>query len=271
LRGEERGEAKMKKTSFFLLSFLLVFCLVGRYSPAAQRLMTVKVGKDGAAVSFIEGTSHVLPQDVAEWRPLKLGETLRVGDEISTGTKSKLEIVMADKSALRFADNSYFKIVKIEAQEEVKTEEVRVRITLGRVWANVSKAMTGKKRKFELTCENAVVGVRDTVYRMNVEDDKSALVRVYDGTVFVAGGGQAVEPSKVIGPPEPVAGPKPIPGPRKVTMEEWTYIIKTMQQIRIGADGTAEKPRDFTEAEDRDEWVDWNRSMDAESRERGST
>jgi hypothetical protein len=68
----------------------------------------------------------------------------------------------------------------------------------------------------------------------------------------------------MIGPPKKIAGPTSIPGPKKVKMEEWVVIIKSMQQISIAADGTAAKPRDFTEKEDRDEWVDWNKARDQE-------
>ena len=255
----------MKKRRVFLVCFLLAMVLVGRYAAAAERITTITVGKDGATVGFLEGTATVFPDGKTEGRLLKAGDVLRSGDQVSTGAKAKLEITLPDKSLLRFADNSRFKIMKIEAPGEAKGGDVKVHMAVGRAWANVSKTVSGKKN-FELTCENAVAGVRGTVYRMNVNEDKSALVRVYDGTVYVAGGGNTGEQPAVVGPPRPVAGPKPVPGPRKVTMEEWTYIIKAMQQIRISGDGAAEKPRDFTEKEDRDAWVEWNKSRDSESR-----
>lgn len=99
---------------------------------------------------------------------------------------------------------------------------------------------------------------------MEVEDDKFALVRVYDGEISVAAATPQGDSSKVAvsGSPQPVAGPKTIDGPKPVSMEEWVYILKSMQQIRIKSDGMAQEPTDFTEAEDRDAWVDWNKSRD---------
>jgi hypothetical protein len=250
----------MRKIILIALLFLLV--LLAAEQGYAKRAMTVKIGRGEAAVAYLEGTAQVLSEGKDGFRSLKVNDILKKGDEVKTGSKSKMELILPDKSQLRFADNSNFKIVQVDASEE-QAREVKVSVTVGKAWANVSKAIAGKSN-FELTCDNAVAGVRGTVYRMNVQEDKSALVRVYDGTVHVTGGGKALEASKFVGPPQKIEGPRPIAGPRKVTMEEWTFIIKAMQQILIRGDGTPEKPKDFSEQEDRDAWVDWNKSRDSD-------
>jgi hypothetical protein len=249
----------MKKIIIFLST--LSFVLLGLQQVEAKRVMELKIGKGEARVNFLEGSAQVLPTGKKAWRSLGMGETLKGGDEVNTESKARLELVLPDYSAVRFAGNSHFKILQMEAGDDAVPWNIKFHLAVGKIWANVSGVM-GKGSQFELQCENAVAGVRGTIYRMNVEEDKSALVRVYDGWVYVSGGGPAIDLPTVIGPPKKISGPKQISGPKKVTLGEWVFIIKSMQQIRIAADGTAEKPRDFTEQEDRDNWVDWNRSRD---------
>lgn len=250
----------MKTKTLFLVAFLFF----SGFPPAeAKRAATLDIGKGSATVSFLKGSAEILELGKGPWTSLKLNDALKEGDQVRTKEGAQMELRLADDSRLRFAGNSEFKVVRMEAGGPSAPRDVNVHVALGRAWASVSKTI-GTKGNFEIACDKAVAGVRGTVYRMNVEQDRSALVRVYDGTVHVTGGGKAVEAPKPIGPPTRISGPTPIPGPHKVSMEEWTVIIKAMQQVRIGADGVPEKPRDFTEKEDRDEWVEWNKARDRE-------
>ena len=241
---------------------LLVCCLLAFAAPpaAAERTATLTLG--GATVSLLDGPAEVLKAGTVVRQPLKVADLLAEGDEVRTGPRAKLELLLPDKSRIRFAERSAFRVVRMELGSPSKPRDVKLHLALGKAWSNVAGAV-GRKGDFQMVTDQAAAGVRGTVYRMNVEDDRSTLVRVYDGIVHVTGGGGRSDKPLPPGPPTPVSGPKPIPGPHKVTMEEWTVIIKTMQQVRIGADGKPDKPRDFTEAEDRDEWVDWNRARDS--------
>ena len=251
----------MKIKIILSVVFLLLFSLSTEV--IAKRPVTLKVEGGETKVALIEGFAQVMRAETKDWISLEAGNTLKDGDQVHTGINSRMELMLPDSTILRFADNTRFRIVRIDVSEETKRRNVKIDITLGRTWANVSK-MLGVKSDIELSCENAVTGVRGTIYRMNVYEDKSALVRVYDGNVFVTGGGgEKKEVPREITHPYKIAGPHKVPGPRKVTVEEWTYIIRSMQQIRIRSDGWAEQPRGFTDQEDMNEWVDWNKKRDA--------
>ena len=247
---------------YAVIFFLLFFAL---HDVSARKPATVTIQKGDARVTLIDGSAEIMIAGTNTWEALEVGDRLSDGDQIKTGPESRIELVLPDDSRLRFADNTRFKIKKLDVCPEEQKRDVKIDVVLGRTWANVSKSL-GITSNFELSSENAVAGVRGTVYRMNVYDDKSALVRVYDGKVAVSGGETpkaAERQQQIYTKPHKIEGPKPIPGPVKVTMEEWVYIIKSMQQIRIRADGVAEEPRDFTEEEDKNDWVDWNKERDA--------
>jgi hypothetical protein len=60
-----------------------------------------------------------------------------------------------------------------------------------------------------------------------------------------------------------VQGPHEVPPPyHQVTMEEWTVIVKSFQQVTISPQGVASKPEDFNPQQDMDDWVKWNQERD---------
>lgn len=250
----------MKKSMQIVLG-LLFLCIFSNYV-YAKPPVTLKVTKGEAKITALEGTAQTICPGQKGLRKLNINDLIKTGCEVNTGEKSRMELLLPDNSIVRFAENTRFKILQVSAVNAENRRDVKIFVTIGKIWSNVRKALSGKGG-FEVSCYNAVAGVRGTIYRMNVEDDKSALVKVYDGEVAVASASKASEQkAPVAGPPKPVAGPTQVAGPKPVSMEEWVYIVKSMQQIRIKSDGKAEEPKSFTIEEDRDEWADWNRVRD---------
>jgi len=241
-----------------LISFIL--CMFATYA-YSKPLITVKTLKGEAKVTVLEGMAQAFCPAQKKIIYLKIEDILKAGCEVSTGEKSRLELTLPDNSIIRFAENTKFKL--LQAHVDDTGRDVEISVTMGKIWSNVRKFLGGKGR-FEVSCENAVAGVRGTIYGMDVEADKSAVVKVYDGEVSVAGVKKSPNHLSPIvsGAPKTVSGPKVIAGPKPVSLEEWVYIVKSMQQIHIKSDGKAEEPKAFTKEEDRDSWVDWNKARD---------
>ncbi len=220
-------------------------------------------GTNEATVTVVQGSASVFSKGTAAGRKLKRGDSLKRNDEVRVGDKSRIEIRFPDGTIMRLSEKSHLKMSEVKYDKQTESKNMKVTLSLGKIWAKVKKLVTPDS-SVEVRTTNAVAGVRGTVYRVNVEEDKSALVKVYDGTVYVANPPRpAGTPEGGVTAPHEVAGPHEVPPPyHEVSMEEWTTIVKAMQQISISPDGKPSKPEDFDLKADADDWVKWNQERD---------
>jgi FecR protein len=219
-----------------------------------------------ATVTMITGTAQVYAAGSTTGRMLKQGDLLRKDEEIQVSDNSRLELRFPDGTVMRLAERSRLKMNMLSFDKKTDSKNVRVYLGGGKLWAKVKKLMTPDSA-VEVRMSNAVAGVRGTVYRVNVEEDKSVLVKVYDGEVYVANPPEeAAKTEDENLHPHEVSGPHEISPPyHEVSMEQWTEIVKAMQQISISSEGVHSKPQDFDAKADSDDWVKWNQERDKET------
>ncbi len=249
-----------------MLKRYLFYCIIALISAGVCPLPAVAaenpVSSNEALVTLLEGNAKAFTKEKTAGLTLKKGSRLKRGQEVKVGEKSRIEIRFPDGTVMRFGEKSVVRLNDVYYDKKSGGKSVKVGLTVGKLWANVKKLATADS-KVEVRTTNAVAGVRGTVYRVNAEEDASAVIKVYEGSVDVAGVPREVPK------PAPVAGPTPVPGPHEVpppyhevTMEEWHVIVKSMQQISISPQGVASEPKDFTPQEDLDDWVKWNQERD---------
>jgi hypothetical protein len=249
------------------LSVMFMAILLTFHLTIAQQAEGQEKGKNQAKVTFLQGKAEVLTQDDKVWKPIHMGTLLSQEDEVRTGERSRIEIQLPDRSILRFDERTRFKLKTVFFEAQKDSREIQVNVVAGKTWANVRKAF-GPQKTFEVASANAVAGVRDTIWRMTIAEDRSTLIRVYEGTVEVYN--PFIKPDYKpeeggFRTPREVRGPSEVPPPfREVTREEWEQIVLTqMKQVIIPAVGRPGMPTDFSSEEDqREEWVRWNQERD---------
>jgi len=126
-------------------------------------LAFASVGK----VTLLQGKATRTPKGGTAAVALKEGSEIELGDTLVTvGEKSDMKITLNDESLLMVGQNSTLRIE--EAQfEGLERRAFSARLVLGKVWAKVTKAVSGSEAKFEVTTDRAVAGVRGTVFRVD--------------------------------------------------------------------------------------------------------
>lgn len=258
----------MKKVRPIILSLIVLLILYDVYA----KVITVS-----AKITVIYGKAKVLRAGKNRWINAYRKMKLFPGDKIRTGKKTKIEIRFIDGSIIRLADNSEMEISRLERDEKNKQNNTGLRAKVGNFWTRI-KQVAGYKNNFEVTTPTAVAGVRGTVYRMEIKEDTTTMVRVYKGKVEVRTWLEIYEDmvkprgekeEKIEEEPKKegryeIEGPVEVEGPTEVSLEEWIRIVKSMQQIVIAPDKMPEDPKGFDAEEDaKDEWVKWNKERDA--------
>jgi hypothetical protein len=248
------------KKHYAVFSFLLTAALF----LGASAAIADDAARTDAVVTMLQGTARVYAKGHAAGRALKKGDKLMKEHEVRVAEKSRIEILFPDGTIMRLAEKSRLNMNEVSYNKQTEGKNVKVDLAVGKLWAKVKKLSTPDS-SVEVKTANAVAGVRGTVYRVNAEDDKSALVKVYDGTVYVASPPKeaAGGPPGQVSKPSEVPGPRPVPPPfHQVSMEEWTVIVKAMQQVSVSPQGVASKAEEFDPKADADDWVKWNQERD---------
>ena len=209
-----------------------------------------------ATLSLVEGTAQVrrgsrTPQDVRQ------GSSVLQGDVVETGDDSRVELRLADASALRIGPRARLALTAAHFDGGPARRQLSVRLFFGKVWAKVTSVAGGDQR-FQIETENAVAGVRGTTFRVDAHEDHSVLVRVYTGTVAVRRNAPSyARPGER----------REVPGPQEVSREAWEKVLGKQMQILVSADGTPGVPAPFSEADEKDDdWSSWNRKRDEQEK-----
>jgi hypothetical protein len=228
----------------------------------------VDAGAAGKAtkVTFVKGDDTVGVDGT--FARAKRGQGLAAGKPVKTGEGARAELTFPDGSIVRVGPSATLKIEG--AAFDGKSKEVKVEATLvgGQAWAKVA-TLVGKDSQFNLKTNNAVAGVRGTVFRVNVDRDEATVVKVYNGAVAVAAPLIAAA-DNTAGAMGPISSDrKPIEDPfTAVSKQQFELLLGNMLAVRIpkGAAVSAATPVAFTPEEDskeEPEWVRWNSSRDA--------
>ena len=233
-----------------------------KISPLAMAKLTLVVcglivvpaqGADPISVTYLAGEVFMGKHSKGPWQSITPKTTITEGHYIRTGRNGIVALALPDKSRVRLAPNSLFRIERVSFPEH-KPRAFSAKLFLGRLWAKVTRRAGIPPGRFQTRTPTIVAGVRGTVYDLKAETDMSATVLVYDGTV-------GVSPSQMIegGPKEEMAWPQ------EVSEQKWKEIVLgRLQKLRVGPDGVPDKPVIFDPEEEKDQWSEWNRKRDAQ-------
>lgn len=253
----------MKKKVKF--NFITFFVLLGisLILISAQKSNNKNNDQKKGLVTETDGRVKKRTSQETDWINAEKNTPVNSGDRIRTYKRSRAELELLQLDIIRMAPETTIDIVKLYEETKGKSKETKIDLQQGDIWAKLGKK--DATMKFDITSPVAGAAITGTVLRMGVGADSSTQLKVYSGEVRISNVPEKtnITPQE-IGKPHEVPGPHEIPGPHAVSLDEWVYIVKSMQKIVIGHNGQVESVGEFSlqDKDEQTEWVKWNLKRD---------
>lgn len=232
-------------------------------------------------VTFYKGKVLRASSEKGPWKRLKRNRKFFRGDYIKTGDGSRVELKFTDRSIVRLGAKTTLELHEAFFAKKGGAKKVSGVVKAGRAWANVNK-FVGGKNAFDLRSDNAVAGVRGTIFSLDRTSNGGTKIAVFNGAVAVDNSPwvqalQARQNAKKKAAhrrtnraPIAFGARKEVSlGIREISKSQWEQMVGKNQMIAIGPDGKKSAVESFdlksALAGSDGDWIRWNQDLDAQS------
>lgn len=256
----------MKKKGHILFIALLVGVSLAAKSWAPQQTAGSSRPESGKKGLFtvVEGSVKKKQVQDPDWIRAQVKTDVLGGDRVRTLVQSRAEMNLAQLDIIRLAPQTTIDVVKLYEETKEKKIATQIKVKEGDIWGKVKSVDANSS--FEVSSDIAGAAITGTIFRLHQDSAKQEMqLKVYTGEVKISNvpekmgdlTPQTIKPSQVQGPTQ-------VPGPRQITMEEWVYLVRSYQQITIGANKQVKSAGNFkrTDRDENSDWVRWNLQRD---------
>lgn len=136
-------------------------------------------------VEDLKGTAAALSGDSAK-RSLKVGDSLKEGDQIQLGADSSVVLSLGDNTQVELDADTRLKIDKLRPKGEEGFLS-RLNLLQGTIRASIQK-LSASGSTFEIFTPTAVAGVRGTQFEAFTDDGDQLTTSTFEGAVEVVAG-----------------------------------------------------------------------------------
>ncbi|PID30972.1 MAG: hypothetical protein CR982_00480 [Candidatus Cloacimonadota bacterium] len=238
--------------------------LTVKETPLKDSKATDEKGK----VTYVDGVVKKKTLSSKEFdQEVKLDGKVKSKESYKTMIKSRAELELKGMDIIRLAPKTTIDLISLyEELLENKTEKTKIKLEEGDIWAQVNSSDEDSEFEFESGVGSAAI--TGTNFRVSRSNDGTTRMKVYHGEVKLTNSKnpETIVPRSVndFKPKTKSLKPKQISGPKEVSLKEWVYIVKNMQEISFDKNGNVTSAGTFSK-NDKDEksfWVEWNRRRD---------